>query len=60
MHPGMGLNREPNVLTDAQPGEEVGELEGAPDPEARPLRRAQAGHVLALDQNCAIGGAKLP
>jgi hypothetical protein len=53
------LGREPYVLEHAERGEEIGELEGAPEAEPRALRRAEGSHVGAVDEDLAAGRAQL-
>ena len=53
------LGREPHVLEHAERGEEIGELERAPEAEPRALRRAERGDVDAVDEDFAAGRAQL-
>ena len=59
MHAGLRLDGEPHVLGDAEARKEIGQLERAAEAEPGALRRAQAGHVLPVDQDRAVGGAQL-
>ena len=59
MHAGAGLNRQPDVLGDAEPREQVRQLERPPEAEAGALGSAQTRDVLALDHDRTLGGAQL-
>src|ERR1700722_587791 len=60
MNARLRLGREAHVFGDAEPGKEVGELKRAPQAEPGALGRAQAGDVLALEEERPIRGGKLP
>src|SRR5690606_37486133 len=53
------LHREAHVLHHGELREEVGELEGATEPQARAARRAQAGDVAPAEAHDAGAGAQL-
>src|SRR5215203_1044406 len=57
--PGPALDREPHVLERRELRKQVRQLERAAEPLSRAQRRRQAGHVLAVDEDLAGGGAQL-
>src|SRR6185312_16981402 len=56
---GPGLGREAHVLGHTETGKKVGELKRAAEPKPGALRGAQAGDVLAANQDGALRGGQL-